>query len=175
MSESGTNGVLSYNNPYYTNWYGDYVGTGKASATFSLPKTAYAPEETAVITLGVSADDTGDGYASISISADFWRGSHTVDNLSFTQSSRFTDDDGNYSCEAASPNSDNAPNTSASLTVQGKFPEKPYDLTDEESTIRNIRIGCSYYGYVVYTYEWTGGSMPSNVGAASGYISGSAP
>ncbi|MBO6302718.1 MAG: hypothetical protein J6N15_09810, partial [Ruminiclostridium sp.] len=60
------------------------------------------------------------------------------------------------------------------LTVKGDFPDKPDDLTDEDDTVINIRINSNSM-IVCYTYEWTSGAMPSDVGSASGYISGSAP
>gem|GEM_PF-1119184 len=177
VNEKGSAIEINFNETFrYTRDGATHSGGSSGRATSTIPKTAYAPEETAVLSLTSSAADSGEGSAKMGISADFWRGVNTAADLSFTQNTRFKDSDGNYICEACSPHyGGGSTNNSVSMQVSGKFPVKPDDLTDKSKTVINIRIGVSFTGNVVYTYEWTSGSMPTNVGAASGYVSGEAP
>ena len=179
VNEKGSEIEINFNETFrYTRDGATHSGGSSGKATSTIPKTAYAPEETAVLSLTSSAADSGEGSAKMDLSADFWSGVNTAADISFTQNTRFKDNDGNYICEAYSPHYDGgSTNNSVSMQVSGKFPVKPDDLSDKSKTVINIRIGVSFTftGKVVYTYEWTSGSMPSDVGAASGYIHGTPP
>ena len=176
ITETGPGLQFRYHDKFsYTNYGEIRSGTSTAITTSTLPKTAYAAGETAVLSFTNKASDTGEGSVESSISANFWHGPHTVDNSYFVNGRDFVDESGEDDLDAYSPNNwrtDQPPE--GTLIVKADLPDKPDDLTDEDDTIINIRINSN--GMIVcYTYEWTSGSMPANVGAASGYISGEAP
>ncbi len=171
ITETGSGLQFRYHDKYSYTSYGEVrSGTSTAITTSTLPKTAYAAGETAVLSFTNKASDTGEGSVESSISANFWHGPHTVDNSYFVNGRDFTDDSGEDDLDAYSPNNwrtDYPPE--GTLTVKGDMPDKPDDLTDEDDTIINIRINSNSM-IVCYTYEWTGGAMPADVGTASGYI-----
>ena len=173
-TESGLQ--FRYYDKYSYTSYGEIrSGSSTAITTSTLPKTAYAAKETAVLSFTNKASDTGEGSVGSNICADFWHGPHTVSDSYFVNGSDFVDDSGEDDLNAYSPNywtSEYPPE--GTHTVKGDFPDEPNDLSDEKDTIINIRISSNSM-LVCYTYEWTGGAMPANVGAASGYISNDAP
>ncbi|MBO6301917.1 MAG: C-type lectin domain-containing protein, partial [Ruminiclostridium sp.] len=153
ITETGPGLQFRYHNKFSYTYYGEIrSGTSTAITTSTLPKTAYAAGETAVLSFTNKAADTGAGSVESSISANFWHGPHTVDNSYFVNGRDFTDDNGEDDLDAYSPNNgrtDYPPE--GTLTVKGDFPDKPDDLTDEDDTVINIRINSNSM-IVCYTY-----------------------
>lgn len=173
ITETASGLQFKYYDKFSYKYYGEIrSGTSTGITTSTFPKTAYAAGETAALSFTNKASDTGLGSFESGISANFWHGPHTVENSYFVNGRDFVDDSGEDDLDAYSPNNwrtDRPPE--GTLTVKADFPNKPDDLTDENDTIINIRINSN--GMIVcYTYEWVGGSMPSGVGNAAGFISG---